>query len=164
MSLRNSFGRYAVGAVRHLVLKWEPLMPKASNGLADREITAMTGTRRSKVSKETSSQTVTDSSSCEKSATPASMIRKPLTSCAVRPTFIWEDLEKVFADTGYRGDVAIDIEKDFGIELEVSNTPNGVKGFLPKPLRWVVRRTFGWLDSCGNSPATMRYLMNQRKK
>nr|AAX16411.1 transposase [uncultured murine large bowel bacterium BAC 54B] len=61
---------------------------------------------------------------------------------------VWEDLRKVLSDRGYRGDVDKDIEKDFGIELEVSNTPNGVKGFLPKPLRWVVERTFAWLDSC----------------
>ena len=61
---------------------------------------------------------------------------------------VWEDLRKVLCDRGYRGDVDKDIEKDFGIELEVSNTPNGVKGFLPKPLRWVVERTFAWLDSC----------------
>ena len=32
------------------------------------------------------------------------------------------------------------------IELEVSNTPNGTIGFMPKPLRWVVERTFAWLD------------------
>ena len=29
------------------------------------------------------------------------------------------------------------------IELEASNTPNGTIG---KPLRWVVERTFAWLD------------------
>lgn len=60
----------------------------------------------------------------------------------------WEVLEKVLVDLGYRGDGAADIEKDFRIELEVSGTSNGVKGFLPKPLRWVVERTFAWLDSC----------------
>lgn len=58
----------------------------------------------------------------------------------------WEDLEKVLVDRGYRGDTAKDIERDFSIDLEVSNTPNGVKGFIPKPLRWVVGRTFAWLD------------------
>lgn len=46
-----------------------------------------------------------------------------------QPDDTWEELEKVLVDRGYRGDVAADIEKDFGIELEVSNTPNGVKFF-----------------------------------
>lgn len=32
------------------------------------------------------------------------------------------------------------------IELEVSNTPNGTIDFTPKSLRWVVERTFAWLD------------------
>ena len=58
----------------------------------------------------------------------------------------WERLEKVLVDRGYRGEIAKDIEKDFSISLEVSNTPNGTKGFIPKPLRWVVERTFSWLD------------------
>ena len=34
------------------------------------------------------------------------------------------------------------VKSDFIIELEVSNTPNGTEGFTPKPLRWVVERTF----------------------
>ena len=32
------------------------------------------------------------------------------------------------------------------IKPEVSNTPNGTKGFTPKSMRWVVERTFAWLD------------------
>ena len=39
------------------------------------------------------------------------------------------------------------VKEDFNIEVEVSNTPNGTKGFTPKPLRWVVERTFAWLDA-----------------
>ena len=61
---------------------------------------------------------------------------------------VWEDLRKILSDRGYRGDVARDFEKDFGVEIEVSNTPNGIMGFLPRPLRWVLARTFAWLDSC----------------
>ena len=49
-------------------------------------------------------------------------------------------------DRGYRGDIANQVKPDFMIELEVSNTPNGIKGFTPKPLRWIVERTFSWLD------------------
>lgn len=58
----------------------------------------------------------------------------------------WEALKKILVDRGYRGEIADDIRCDFNIELEVSNTPNGAKGFAPKPLRWVVERTFAWLD------------------
>lgn len=55
-------------------------------------------------------------------------------------------MDKLLDDRGYRCDVAADIKKDFSIEIEISNTPNGIKGFVPKPFRWVVERTFAWLD------------------
>ena len=63
-----------------------------------------------------------------------------------RTSFVWLTLKKILADRGYRGEVADTVKKDFDIELEISNTPNGTKGFAPKPLRWVVERTFAWLD------------------
>lgn len=58
----------------------------------------------------------------------------------------WERLEKILVDRGYRGEIDKDIKRDFQIDLSVSNTPNGTKGFIPKPLRWVVERTFAWLE------------------
>ena len=48
----------------------------------------------------------------------------PLCNAADRE---WERLEKVLVDRGYRGEIAKDIEKDFAISLEVSNTPNGTR-------------------------------------
>lgn len=61
--------------------------------------------------------------------------------------FFWPTLRKILVDRGYRGEVADKVKEDFNIEVEVSNTPNGTKGFTPKPLRWVVERTFAWLDA-----------------
>lgn len=61
-------------------------------------------------------------------------------------SFVWITIKKILADRGYRGEIADAVKKDFDIELEISNTPNGTKGFTPKPLRWVVERTFAWLD------------------
>ncbi|WP_290396645.1 transposase, partial [uncultured Bacteroides sp.] len=52
----------------------------------------------------------------------------------------------ILADRGYKGEIAEEIKRDFEIELEIANTPNGTRGFTPKPLRWVVERTFAWLD------------------
>ncbi|MDE6859047.1 MAG: hypothetical protein K2J65_01385 [Duncaniella sp.] len=37
------------------------------------------------------------------------------------------------------------IKRDFNIDIEVCSTSNGTNGFTPKPLRWVVERTFAWL-------------------
>ncbi len=61
-------------------------------------------------------------------------------------SFFWPTLKKILVDRGYRGDIPDQVKSDFMIELEVSNTPDGTKGFTPKPLRWVVERTFAWLD------------------
>lgn len=75
-------------------------------------------------------------------------------------SFFWPTIKKIIVDRGYRGEIAEQIKSDFMIELEVSNTPNGTKGFTPKPLRWVVERTF---DS-GGSQETMSRLMNPLRK
>ena len=74
------------------------------------------------------------------------MIPIRLTHCVMQQTESGNGLKRFLLTGGYRGEIAKDIEKDFAISLEVSNTPNGTKGFIPKPLRWVVERTFSWLD------------------
>lgn len=61
-------------------------------------------------------------------------------------SFFWPTLKKVLVDRGYRGEIVNQVKSDFMIELEASNTPNGTRGFIPRPLRWVVERTFAWLD------------------
>lgn len=63
-----------------------------------------------------------------------------------RTKYVWLNIKKVLADRGYKGEIAEEIKRDFDIELEIANTPNGTRGFTPKPLRWVVERTFAWLD------------------
>ena len=46
--LRNSSGKYGVSVARHQAQQWQPLTHKVSNGVADREITVTTGTRKVK--------------------------------------------------------------------------------------------------------------------
>lgn len=58
----------------------------------------------------------------------------------------WPSVRKGLVDRGYRGQLVEDIKRDFDIDIEVCSTPNGANGFTPKPLRWVVERTFAWLD------------------
>lgn len=58
----------------------------------------------------------------------------------------WPTIRKGLVDRGYRGNLVDEIKKVFDIDIEVCATPNGVNGFTPKPLRWVVERTFAWLD------------------
>ncbi len=58
----------------------------------------------------------------------------------------WPSVRKRLVDRGYRGELIENIKRDFNIDIEVCSTPNGTNGFTPKPLRWVVERTFSWLD------------------
>lgn len=59
---------------------------------------------------------------------------------------------KVLADQGYRGDLGALIEQFFGqqerqVKLELSQRSTDAKGFQVEPKRWIVERTWTWLDN-----------------
>jgi transposase len=57
-------------------------------------------------------------------------------------------LKKVLCDGGYTGeDFASKIEKLTGAEVEIAKRSELHK-FVVMPKRWIVERTFGWLDKC----------------
>ena len=61
--------------------------------------------------------------------------------------YIFPRLEKIIADGGYRGKLA-DIVKDWGWELSVRIRPDeSSKKFQVIPLRWIVERTFAWIEN-----------------
>ena len=61
--------------------------------------------------------------------------------------FLYPRLKKIIADGGYKGKLA-DIVKDFGWELSVVLRPNeSSKKFQVIPLRWIVERTFSWIEN-----------------
>jgi transposase len=51
-----------------------------------------------------------------------------------------------FADQGYTGEEAAQAARDEGIELQVIRLQEAKKGFVLLPRRWVVERSFGWLN------------------
>lgn len=51
-----------------------------------------------------------------------------------------------FADQGYTGEEPAEAARDEGIELHVIKLPEAKKGFVLLPRRWVVERSFGWLN------------------
>ncbi len=56
-----------------------------------------------------------------------------------------KNLKKVWVDGTYRGvQWHAAVKEEYGIELEVSKNPEGVKGFVAQAKRWLVERTFGW--------------------
>lgn len=57
----------------------------------------------------------------------------------------YERLEKILADQGYRGDFGSDLEKVYGIVFEIVQHEGN--GFSVEAKRWVVERTWSWLDN-----------------
>lgn len=57
-----------------------------------------------------------------------------------------ESVELTFVDQGYTGDQAKEDAKEHGIELQVVKLPQAKKGFVLLPRRWVIERSFAWLN------------------
>lgn len=56
-------------------------------------------------------------------------------------------LREVKADMGYRGKLVENLKSDFGIELQCRKSNFGTSVFKPIDGRWVVERTFAWLEN-----------------
>lgn len=57
-------------------------------------------------------------------------------------------LTQVWADGGYSGPLAQEVEEKYGMRLRVVEKPQGQQGFSVVERRWVVERTFSWLGKC----------------
>jgi putative transposase len=55
-------------------------------------------------------------------------------------------LAKVLVDGAYTGDVIRQASLESRIEVEVVKRSDCIPGFSPIPKRWVVERSFGWLN------------------
>lgn len=58
----------------------------------------------------------------------------------------WKKVVKIFADGGYRGQLINTIKTTFKIELEIIKR-NELHSFKILPKRWIVERTFSWIDT-----------------
>lgn len=57
----------------------------------------------------------------------------------------YERIRKILADKGYRGEFGEDLEAVYGVPMEISQQEG--KGFKPEAKRWIVERTWAWLDN-----------------
>ena len=55
-------------------------------------------------------------------------------------------VSKILADKSYRGDLVTDIAAVYGVVMEISQRVS-TKTFEVEPLRWLVERTWAWLDN-----------------
>ncbi len=58
----------------------------------------------------------------------------------------WKRVVKIFADGGYRGELIKTIKTKFNIGLEIIKRDQ-LHTFKILPKRWIVKRTFSWLDT-----------------
>ncbi len=68
-------------------------------------------------------------------------------------------LKKVWADGGYTGDWLDRLPDDFPIVVETVEREPGQHGFKVIPWRWVVERTFAWLNQYRRLSKDYEYLM-----
>lgn len=59
-------------------------------------------------------------------------------------------LQKLFADSGYQGPVfqKASVKMLPHLEIEIVKRSDQAKGFVILPKRWIVERTFAWLNRC----------------
>jgi putative transposase len=53
--------------------------------------------------------------------------------------------QKILADQAYRGEIATTLEQLYGCTLDLTEKLG--QGFTVEPWRWVVERTFSWLEN-----------------
>lgn len=58
------------------------------------------------------------------------------------------EIRKIWADGGYNGHVIKELGERMGIDIEVVKRTDDMRGFVVLPRRWVVERTFGWMERC----------------
>lgn len=54
-------------------------------------------------------------------------------------------LAKILADQGYQGNLEVDLQAVYGVPLEIVKHEG--KGFSVQPKRWIVERTWAWLEN-----------------
>jgi putative transposase len=59
----------------------------------------------------------------------------------------FERMRKIYADGGYRGELADKVKASFGWDMEITLRTDKATQFIPLPKRWVVERTFSWFEN-----------------
>lgn len=58
----------------------------------------------------------------------------------------FERMEKIYADGGYRGKLVEQVKLELGYQMEITLRTDKSTTFKPLPKRWVVERSFAWLE------------------
>jgi putative transposase len=75
------------------------------------------------------------------------------------PNDLWQRLERIWADGGYRGQLVHWVKHTFGAVLDIVLRSDVSKDFVVVPKRWVVERTFAWLGLYRRLSKDFEYLL-----
>lgn len=73
----------------------------------------------------------------------------------------WTRLRLIWADSSYAGELiewVRQLRERRRIKLEIVRRSEAAKGFVALPKRWIVERTFGWLNRCRRLSKDYEYL------
>ena len=59
----------------------------------------------------------------------------------------YDKMKKIYADGGYRGELGENVKTKFGWDMEITLRSDKATEFKPLPKRWIVERTFSWLEN-----------------
>ena len=59
----------------------------------------------------------------------------------------FDRMQKIYADGGYRGELGGHVKQQLGWDMEITLRSDKETGFKPLPKRWIVERTFSWLEN-----------------
>lgn len=65
---------------------------------------------------------------------------------ALGASIVFPSIQKFYADAGYRGAFVAELADNLGLEVEIVPR-NRSKSWEILPKRWIVERTFGWLNN-----------------
>jgi len=72
---------------------------------------------------------------------PGKLVLTPLLGKTAR-------LQRIWADGRYAGGLEAWALREGGWALEIVRRPSDAKGWVTRPKRWIVERTFAWLGKC----------------
>ncbi|MDR0296139.1 MAG: IS5 family transposase [Prevotellaceae bacterium] len=59
----------------------------------------------------------------------------------------FERMQTIYADGGYRGELINDVKQQLGWNMVITLGSNKETGFKPLHRRWIIERTFSWLEN-----------------
>ena len=59
----------------------------------------------------------------------------------------YERMSKIYADGSCRGELIDYVKNRYGWDVKITLRTDKLEGFKPLPKRWVVERTFAWLEN-----------------